>query len=233
MELASTFTVNLPVEDTWKVLTDLERVAPCLPGAVLLGVDGEVYRGAVKIKIGPITAQYQGTAQFVEKDDQAFRAAIRAEGKDIGGQGIAAATVTATLSEQGRGTNVDLRTDLSLSGRVAQFGRGVIADVTSKLISQFVERLEAEVAAEDDGTPVASKMPPKVDDIEPLDFMSSLGGTVAKRAAPVLAVLLTVVVGIFLASRRTRVLRRTTEMAPSIVINLALPAAFTDPAPRS
>src|SRR4051812_27683674 len=117
MDLTNSFTVNLPVEDTWKVLTDLERVVPCLPGAVLLGVDGDAYRGAVKIKVGPVTAQYQGVARFVEKDDQAMRAVIRAEGKDVGGQGTAAATVTAVLTEQGQGTQVDLRTDLSLSGR--------------------------------------------------------------------------------------------------------------------
>lgn len=222
MDLTNTFTVNLPVEETWKVLTDLERVAPCLPGAALLGVDGDAYRGAVKIKVGPVTAQYHGIARFVEKDDRALRAVIRAEGKDVGGHGTAAATVTAVLTEQGHGTKVDLRTDLSLSGRAAQFGRGVIADVTNKLIGQFVRRLETEVAS---GTTQAAARPNPVTvaDVEPLDVMSSMGGTIAKRVIPVLGGLFAAVLGILLARKATRT---AVPVPPSIVINLALPASF-------
>jgi carbon monoxide dehydrogenase subunit G len=222
VDLTNTFTVNLPVEETWKVLTDLERVVPCLPGAALLGVDGDAYRGAVKIKVGPVTAQYHGIAHFVEKDDRAMRAVIRAEGKDVGGQGTAAATVTAVLTEQGHGTQVDLRTDLSLSGRAAQFGRGVIADVTNKLIGQFVRRLETEVAS---GTTQAAarSTPVTVADVEPLDVMSSMGGTIAKRVIPVLGGLFAAVIGILLARKATRT---AVPVPPSIVINLALPASF-------
>lgn len=199
VDLSNTFTVDLPVEDAWRVLTDLERVAPCLPGAALLGVENGVYQGAVKIKVGPVSAKYQGTARFVEKDETAHRAVLRAEGKDAGGQGNAAATVTATLTAQGSGTTVDVRTDLALSGRVAQFGRGVIADVTGKLLGQFVQRLEAEVAGtvqRINGKPV------NLDEVEPLDVMASVGGTVAKRALPVAAVALLLAVLAILVARK-------------------------------
>ncbi|TVT25359.1 SRPBCC family protein [Amycolatopsis acidiphila] len=220
MDLSNTFTVNLPVEDTWKVLTDLERVAPCLPGAALLGVEGDAYRGAVKIKVGPVSAQYQGIARFVEKDDQAYRAVIRAEGKDVGGQGNAAATVTATLTQQGDGTKVDVRTDLALSGRVAQFGRGVIADVSNKLLGQFVRRLEDEFASGGATTPTAAAKPVDLADVEPLDVMSSMGGTIAKRAIPAAGALLALIVGILLARKGRRV---PSAQAP-VVINLSFPA---------
>ena len=196
MDLSNTFTVDLPVDAAWRVLTDLERVAPCMPGAALLGVEDGVYRGAVKSKVGPVSAKYQGTARFVEKDDGAHRAVLRAEGAAAGGQGNAAATVTATLTAQGSGTKVDVRTDLALSGRVAQFGRGVIADVTGKLLGQFVQRLEAEVAS------AAPVKPVNLDDVEPLDVMASVGGTVAKRAVPVAAVALLLVVLVILLARK-------------------------------
>lgn len=190
VDLSNTFTVDLPVDDAWRVLTDLERVAPCMPGAALLGVEDGVYQGAVKIKVGPVSARYQGTARFVEKDDSAHRAVLRAEGKDVGGQGNAAATVTATLTAQGSGTKVDVRTDLALSGRVAQFGRGVIADVTGKLLGQFVQRLEAEVAGKPANVQPINGKAVNLDDVEPLDVMASVGGTIAKRALPVAAVAL-------------------------------------------
>ena len=221
MELSNTFTVNLPVEDTWKVLTDLERVAPCLPGAAMLGVEGDTHHGTVKIKVGPVSSQYRGTARFVEKDDQRYRAVIRAEGKDVGGQGNAAATVTMTLAAQGSGSKVDVVADLALSGRVAQFGRGVIADVTSKLIGQFVQRLEAEFAPGIASTTMPSAQPPKpvsVDQVEPLDVMASMRGTIAKRAIPVAAALLALLAGILLSRKGSR-----PAQAP-IVINLTFPA---------
>lgn len=206
MDLSNTFTVDLPVDDAWRVLTDLERVAPCLPGAALLGVENGVYQGAVKIKVGPVSAKYQGTACFVEKDDSAHRAVLRAEGKDVGGQGNAAATVTATLTAQGSGTKVDVRTDLVLSGRAAQFGSGVIADVTGKLLGQFVHRLEAEVAGEPGCCvePVNGEAV-NLDDIEPLDVMASVGGTIAKRALPAAAVALLLAVLAILLARKGKV----------------------------
>jgi hypothetical protein len=149
MELAHEFTVNTPIDRAWAVLTDVERIAPCMPGAELTEVDGDTYHGLVKVKVGPITAQYKGTASFVEKDGAAHRAVLKAAGRDARGQGNASATVTAVMTEQGNGTRVAITTNMTVSGRVAQFGRGVMADVTAKLLQQFVDNLEADVLAPD------------------------------------------------------------------------------------
>ena len=142
MELTNDFRVGVPVERAWAVLTDVELIAPCMPGAQLQEVEGDDYRGIVKIKVGPITAQYKGTAKFVERDDDAHKAVLRAEGRDTRGQGNANATITATLTSDGDGTAVTVVTDLTVTGRVAQFGRGVMADVSAKLLGQFVDCLE-------------------------------------------------------------------------------------------
>ncbi|GAB3147220.1 SRPBCC family protein [Amycolatopsis stemonae] len=225
MELSNTFTVNLPVDDAWKVLTDLPRVAPCLPGASLQGVEDDVYRGSVKIKVGPVSAQYRGTARFAEKDDKAYRAVVRAEGKDAGGQGNAAATVTMSLAEQGSGTKVHVRTQLDLSGRVAQFGRGVISDVTNKLIGQFVQRLEAEFApgAAATGGPPVARAATSGDDVEALDVFSGMGGLIAKRALPVVGGLVALLAGILLVRNRGG-RPGPAPAGPPVVINLSFPA---------
>jgi uncharacterized protein len=149
MELAHEFTVNTPIDRAWAVLTDVERIAPCMPGAELTEVDGDTYHGLVKVKVGPITALYKGTASFVEKDEAAHRAVLKATGRDARGQGNASATVTAVMTEQGDGTRVTIATNMMVSGRVAQFGRGVMADVTAKLLQQFVGNLETNVLAPD------------------------------------------------------------------------------------
>jgi uncharacterized protein len=153
MELTNDFRVAVPVAEAWQVLTDLERIAPCMPGAQLQEVEGEEYRGIVKVKVGPITAQYKGAAHFVEKDDAGHRAVLRAEGRDTRGQGNAAATITATLVPDGEGTAVSVVTDLTVTGKVATFGRGVLADVSAKLLDQFVECLETTVLAGDEPAP--------------------------------------------------------------------------------
>lgn len=145
MELKHDFRVAVPVEQAWEVLTDLERIAPCMPGAQLKEVEGDEYRGIVKVKVGPITAQYRGTARFTELDSGARRAVLRAEGRDTRGQGTAAATVIASLAGDGSGTAVQIETDLDISGKVAQFGRGMLAEVSEKLLGQFVQQLEKNV----------------------------------------------------------------------------------------
>ena len=145
MELTNDFRVSAPVDRAWAVLTDIERIAPCMPGADLQEVEGDEYRGVVRVKVGPITAQYKGAARMVEKDDDAHRAVLRAEGRETRGQGNANATISATLTEVDGGTRVELTTDLTVTGRVAQFGRGVLADVSGKLLQQFVDCLEADV----------------------------------------------------------------------------------------
>jgi carbon monoxide dehydrogenase subunit G len=146
VELTNRFRVAVPVEEAWALLTDVERIAPCLPGAQLTEIEGEEYRGVVKVKVGPITAQYKGVAHFVERDEEAHRAVLRAEGRETRGQGNAAATVTAQLTPDGDGTEVAVVTDLTVTGKVAQFGRGVLADVSAKLLGQFATSLEAEIA---------------------------------------------------------------------------------------
>jgi carbon monoxide dehydrogenase subunit G len=151
MKLANEFTVHVPVDVAWKVLTDLEGIAPCLPGAQLTGVDGDVYQGRVKVKVGPVISEFAGTARFAEKDDDAYRAVIDAKGRDARSAGNAAALITAQLRPDGDRTVVNVDTDLKISGKLAQFGSGMIKEVSQKLLGQFVASLEAKIAA-DDGT---------------------------------------------------------------------------------
>ena len=145
MELTNEFRVGVPVERAWEVLTDVELIAPCMPGAQLQEIEGEEYRGVVKVKVGPITAQYKGVARFLEKDEAAHKVVLRAEGRETRGQGNANATITATMTPDGDGTDVAVVTDLTITGRVAQFGRGVLADVSGKLLGQFVDCLETKL----------------------------------------------------------------------------------------
>lgn len=147
MELINEFRVEAPIETAWATLTDIEGIAPCMPGAQLTEIDGDDFKGSVKVKVGPITAQYRGKASFLEKDDANHRAVIDASGRDTRGAGNASATVTAQLSEDGTGTRAVITTDLKVTGKVAQFGRGVMADVSEKLLGQFVECLEGKLAA--------------------------------------------------------------------------------------
>lgn len=145
MQLEHSFDVPVPVEDAWAVLLDVERIAPCMPGAVLEEVHGDAFSGRVKVKVGPITVTYAGTARFLSKDPATHVAVIDASGKETRGTGTAAATVTATLTAQGSGTRCDVTTDLAITGKPAQFGRGVMADVGGKLIRRFATCLAEEI----------------------------------------------------------------------------------------
>jgi len=147
MEIADSFRVSTAPEDTWRVLLDIERIAPCLPGAQLQEIEGDEYRGIVKVKVGPITAQYKGSAHLTEVDEAARRIVIDAAGRDTRGQGNAKAKIVVSMRPEGAGTAVDIATDLAITGKVAQFGRGVLADVSAKLVGQFVENLERDVLA--------------------------------------------------------------------------------------
>lgn len=154
MELNHEFTVPVPVGEAWTLLTDVRRIAPSLPGAELTEVDGDIYHGLVKVKVGPISVQYKGTASFAEKDEAARRVVLKAAGRDARGQGNASATVTAVMTPDGDSTMVLINTDLMVSGKVAQFGRGVMSDVSAKLLGQFVHNLEADLrgpTAREDG----------------------------------------------------------------------------------
>ena len=146
MELKNDFTVNVPIEEAWVTLTDVERIAPCLPGAQLEEVEGDIYRGFVKVKVGPILAQFKGEAQFLEKDDVNYRAVLKGKGRDTGGKGNADANIVAQLSAiSPTSTKVEVTTDLNVTGKVAQFGRGAMADISNKLLGQFVDNLETTV----------------------------------------------------------------------------------------
>ncbi|HET6392105.1 MAG TPA: SRPBCC family protein [Blastococcus sp.] len=149
MQLENSFTVPVPIDEAWRVLLDIERIAPCMPGAALDSVDGDDFTGRVKVKLGPINLTYQGKASFIEKDEAAHRAVIDARGKDQRGNGTAAAVVTATLAAAGSSTRVDVLTDLNITGRPAQFGRGVMTDVGNKLLGQFADKLAAQLGEGD------------------------------------------------------------------------------------
>jgi carbon monoxide dehydrogenase subunit G len=138
MELQHHFTVPAPVQTTWDAFTDLERFAPCFPGADLGWVEGDDFGGTVKVKFGPITMNYAGSAHFAEWDPDGKRAVVEARGKDKRGNGTATATVTAALSGDDHETAVEVSTDLAVTGRPAQFGRGVMQDISDKLLEQFV-----------------------------------------------------------------------------------------------
>jgi len=222
MQITDEFRVDVPVDQAWSVLRDVERIAPCMPGAQLQEVEGDEYRGIVKVKVGPITAQYKGVARIVEEDDAAHKMVIRAEGRDTRGQGNAAATVTATLAADGDATVVGIDTELQVTGKVAQFGRGVMADVSSKLLGQFVTCLHDNVLSGDASSPMDASAAPAparaatsspsssspgaaatgsgartidAQEAEAVDLARVAGGAVAKRAVPV-AIGIAVVVGV-------------------------------------
>jgi len=220
MELSNEFTVDAPIDQTWSVLTDLERVAPCMPGAQLTEVEGDEYRGNIKIKVGPITAQYKGAATFQSRDDASHTAVLKAEGRDTRGQGNASATITATMVPIGNSTKVTVGTDLTITGKVAQMGRGVLADVSAKLLDQFVESLERDVLSGGGAAPAATPSagngaaapqasadaPPtvrKIDspDAKPIDLLSTTGAPMAKRVGPIIGV---AVVVLWLLRRRKK-----------------------------
>jgi uncharacterized protein len=209
VELNNEFRVAVPAAKTWEVLTDVERVAPCLPGATLLSVDGDEFTGAVKVKVGPITVSYKGEAAFVEKDEAAQRVVLKANGKETRGSGNAAAVVTAQLKDEGDATAVVITTDLTISGKAAQFGRGVLADVAGSLIAQFANALEADMTG---GVSAATTAPtaealsaasqPAAGDS--VDLLKVVAVPMAKRAAPALAALAAGAVIGYLLGRRNR-----------------------------
>ncbi len=155
MELEHSFSVPVPVERAWDVLLDVERVAPCMPGATLDSVDGDTISGRIRVKVGPIQMTYAGTAKFTERDDAARVVVLEASGKETRGAGTAAASVRSELTPDGDATRVTVHTTLNVTGKPAQFGRGVMADVGGKLVGIFATNLAAMLAAAEP-TPAAS-----------------------------------------------------------------------------
>jgi uncharacterized protein len=213
MKLENEFTVPAPVDRAWEVLLDLERVAPCLPGAAIDGRDGDAHTGTMTVKIGPITARYKGTVRIEESDEQAHRAVMRAQARDARGQGSAAATITSTMETVDDGTRVRVETDMRITGPAAQFGRGVMQDVSAKMMGRFAECLAGlmgeaeapaatappaddtpaedaptgEVPAPEPKAPEAAPPPPARPTDEVLDLGEVSRDAVLKRVAPVVA----------------------------------------------
>lgn len=223
-QLINEFTVNRPIEEAWPLITDIERIAPCLPGAQLQEVEGETYRGVVKVKLGAISSQFKGEAHFLERDDENYRAVIKGSGRDTGGRGNASAEITAQAeSLSPTSTRVAVTTDLHITGKVAQFGRGIMGDVSSKLMSQFADNLNQMIDEQDSDEPAVSEVadapvtdappsdhtpvepaPPSIRKIdgpatEPIDLMEVGRGSILKRLAPALAAIAIV---LFLVRRR-------------------------------
>ncbi len=173
MELKDTFTVDVPPERLWEVLTDVEKIAPCVPGFVLEEVDEPDYRGKMKIKVGAIQMTYDATITFAERDDAAKRAVLKVKGKEQRGPGAVDATTTATLSGDAAQTTAEMVTDVQVTGRIAQFGRGIISDVSSRLTEKFVANLEQQVlagpAVPAGDEPPASAAPLNADESSPAD----------------------------------------------------------------
>ncbi len=158
MELTHTFTVAAPIDQTWAAFNDIESVAGCFPGAAITSTDGDQFTGTCKVKLGPIALVYNGSGAFVEKDETAHTMKIDAKGKDKRGNGTAGAQIIATLKDTGGQTQVQVRTDLAITGRPAQFGRGVMQDVSDKLLGQFVTCLQNKVGTDTaPGSPVATE----------------------------------------------------------------------------
>lgn len=215
MKLENRFTVPVPVEEAWKVLLDVERVAPCMPGATLTKFEGDHFEGTVKVKVGPINLTYGGKASFVSKDDATHVAVIDGSGKETRGTGTAKALITCRLIGKGDTTEVEVDTELNVTGKPAQFGRGVLADVSGKLVDQFAACLSEEIRAgipapveepvfasvagdlgSPDGTPppprVTTPVPPRKP-AEAIDLLGTAGAPVLRRLAPVVAGLLVLV----------------------------------------
>jgi uncharacterized protein len=237
VELNNEFRVAVPTAKTWKVLTDVERVAPCIPGAQLLSVDGDDFTGAVKVKVGPITVSYKGDASFQEKDEAARRVVIKANGKETRGSGNAAALLTAQLKDEGDATSVVITTDLTISGKAAQFGRGVLSDVASNLIGQFAKNLEADMlggsAPAAGTTPTATAVAPAAasDAGDSVDLLKVVALPMAKRYAPVIAAVAAGVAIGFLLGRRKRT-HPAAELAEELQAALARLLSSMSPAER-
>ncbi len=233
MKMENEFTVEIPVEEVWNVLLDLERITPCLPGAALTEESGDDgYKGEMKVRLGPVTQNYDGTVKIEEADESAHRAVLKADGKDARGQGTASATIVSTLHDEGNGsTRVHVETDMHITGRAAQFGRGVQQEVAAKLLNKFAECLENEISgkgAEEEPDPAAaaetgsssSEAEPSTDgpageesqprrriiqqdqEVEPLDLGEASRDAVVKRAVPVVVGVGALIVVIWLLRRR-------------------------------
>jgi len=210
MRIENDMHVAASMDEAWALLTDIPAIAPCLPGAQLTGQDGDTYEGTMKVKVGPVVAEYTGTATVVEMDDVNRTVKLTASGRDKRGAGNASADIFAEMTEVDGGTNVSIATDLKVSGKVAQFGRGVMGDISKKLLGQFADCIETKLksvgdASEGEGDAEntqddaateseAAGSTPATGDDDVLDLMDVAGGAVAKRIVPVVVAVVVAVI---------------------------------------
>jgi carbon monoxide dehydrogenase subunit G len=213
MKIANEFTVDAPVEQAWEVLTDLEQVVPLMPGAQMVGWEGDDFLGKLKVKVGPVTSEFTGKANFVERDEHDHRAVINGSGRDSRGSGNAAATITTQLREDGDKTRVTVDTDLKIVGKFAQLGSGTLQQVSEKLVGQFVASLEAKLAEGDPAAtePVVEKgsrgmrpQPVAQPEPAPLDLVDLVGPAMIKKYARAVAFGLAVALAIILVRKQMR-----------------------------
>lgn len=218
MKLENSFTVAAPIDRTWETLLDIERVASCLPGAKIEpGGDEGVYRGAMKVKLGPMTIDYRGTARLQDVDEDTHTASIAVQAREAKGQGTAAAVIRNELESQNGGTRVVAITDLKITGRQAQFGRGIMEDVANTMMAEFAKRLEAEITSPSTADPAPQQSagagatatpspaePQQESEPEALDLGNVLAGTPAVRYAGIAGAVLLVLVVLGLVRGRKR-----------------------------
>ena len=216
MDLQNSFVVPADIDTAWRTLLDVEAIAPCMPGATLEGVDGNNFSGSVKVKLGPVNMTYGGKARFVEKDEAAHRAVIEGTGKETRGSGTASAHVTCQLiAESPDRTRVEVTTDLTVTGKPAQFGRGVMQDVAGRIIDQFSANLATVIAASGAQAAAASAAaaagepapaPPAPTPLpqasDSIDLLGTAGAPVLKRAIPAALALVAIIGIIWLIARR-------------------------------
>lgn len=226
MKLENEFTVDAPVDEAWGVMLDLERVTPCLPGASLTEQEGDEYKGKMTVRLGPVKQEYNGTVKIEDTDEESHRAVLKADGKDARGQGTASATITSTLQDENGSTRVKVETDMRLTGRAAQFGRGVQQDVARKLLNEFAGCLEKEIlgqnvpdepeettastngstdspsAESENGGQPRRRIIQNDEEVEPLDLGAASYEAILKRAAPVAVGTVLLAIVIWLARRR-------------------------------
>jgi carbon monoxide dehydrogenase subunit G len=207
MKIANEFTVSAPIEQAWDVLSDLEQVVPLMPGAALVGRDGDDFLGTVKVKVGPVTSEFTGKVHFVERSRDQHRAVIDGKGKEARGAGNAAATVTTQLHEAGQRTRVTVDTELKIVGKLAQFGSGMLQQVSEKLLSQFVDSLEAQLAATNAAPSVNGEGPKSTlkgaaAEPVPIDLLELAGADKLKKYSPLLLGALALGVLVWVLRRR-------------------------------
>jgi carbon monoxide dehydrogenase subunit G len=200
MKILNEFTVSAPIEQAWDALSDLEQVIPLMPGAALTGRDGDDFLGTVKVKVGPVTSEFSGKVHIVERNSEQHRAVIGGAGKEARGTGNAAATVTTQLHAAGDRTRVTVDTDLKIVGKLAQFGSAMLQQVSEKLLSQFVDSLEAKLASHSAVNAASIGAEPA-----PIDLVELAGGTL-KKYTPLLvgAFVALVLVLVWVLGRRAR-----------------------------